>query len=211
MTHLITINADQHIRPLKERLLQRDDDALQILRRSISNVLCNLVHVACIECCVNLIEDEERRVLIRMNCKEKSKCCNRLLTAWELIHVTETFLWRHGIVSDEVRWLTLTRRGDWRTWHHHWMAPPCSRVRDMQFLLECLHSVECERLQNDKKNKVVYLCEVLVDLIDGIRDVVEALHEAIHALLLQCVEFRLRSLCHLAHFLLMSCKNAINK
>jgi hypothetical protein len=80
----------------------------------LSDVVCDPADVGIIECRVNFIQDKERRRLIAVNSKEQRKSRHGFLSARQLVHVSETFHRRHGVVLDpaQVWFLRMERSED---------------------------------------------------------------------------------------------------
>lgn len=69
----------------------------------LSNVVCDSADVGVVECCVNLIQDEEWGRLIAVDGKKQRKSRHCLLSARQLVHISETFHRRHGVVLDSTQ------------------------------------------------------------------------------------------------------------
>ena len=61
-----------------------------------------------IQCSIYFVHDKERSWMVGMNREQKSQRCHRLLSATELIHVSESFHRRHGIeLHTTFEWLLI--------------------------------------------------------------------------------------------------------
>src|SRR2546421_1020298 len=68
-----------------------------------TDVPSNLRHVCVIKSCINLVEDKKWTGLIAVNGKEQGQRSHGLLSTRQMLHVSESFQGRHGVIFDSVK------------------------------------------------------------------------------------------------------------
>ncbi len=103
---LIPHNPNQRLTILEQARLQRDDDELHSRTSMFTNICRNPRHVRIIERGVDLVQDKERRRLVRVDGEKERQGSHGLLTTREVLHVAETFEGWHCVVLDAIEvWL----------------------------------------------------------------------------------------------------------
>lgn len=103
---LVSVNTYQSLAVLEESRLQTDDNELHTGGSVVVDVVGNPSNVGVVKRSIDLVENEERRRLVGMDSEQQCQSRHCLLTTREVLHISESFQWGHGVVFNAVEvWL----------------------------------------------------------------------------------------------------------